>query len=84
MECVVTVSDCKWLLERQFCLAVPALEAFGAAPQIAQTVRRFVAVGNPFVFLDAFFPEQTGANYQLPRFFQTVDVASRVKQSHFD
>jgi hypothetical protein len=49
------------------CLAVPALEAFGAASQKAQPVRRFVAVGNPFGFFpDAFFPEQTGTNYQLP------------------
>ena len=49
------------------CLAVPSLEAFGSASQKAQPVRRFVAVGNPFGFFpDGFFPEQTGANYQLP------------------
>ena len=60
------------------CLAVPALEAFGVASQKAQPVRRFVAVGNPFGFFpDGFFPEQTGANYQLPSFAQTVDVTSR-------
>ena len=49
------------------CLALPMLEMQAEQPKSSQPIKRCVAVSNPFGFFpDAFFPNQAGANYDLP------------------
>ena len=55
------------------CLALPMLEMRAEPPKSSQSIKRFVAVGNPFGFFpDAFFPNQTGANYDLPLLLRSL------------
>ena len=55
------------------CLALPMLEMQADQPKSSQPIKRFVAVSNPFGFFpDAFFPNQAGANYDLPQLLRPL------------
>ena len=55
------------------CLTLPMLEMQAGQPKSSQPIKRFVAVSNPFGFFpDAFFPNQAGANYDLPQLLRPL------------